>query len=103
MLPISIGARYCLVFNQPPVCQPTTFFNQPHFSANRIFNQPPVFQPTALFSTDHLIRSRGVGVEQLQVQVMDRSKQLLSTKHPDTLTSMANITSTYCYNFKQFR
>ena len=33
--------------------------------------------------------------EQLFVEVMDMRKKLLGTEHPDTLTSMANVASTY--------
>ena len=33
--------------------------------------------------------------EQLDVQVMDMRKKLLGEEHPDTLTSMANLASTY--------
>jgi hypothetical protein len=33
--------------------------------------------------------------EQLEVQVMDMRKKLLGAEHPDTLTSMANLASTY--------
>ena len=33
--------------------------------------------------------------EQLEVQVMDMRKKLLGTEHPDTLTSMGNLASTY--------
>ena len=33
--------------------------------------------------------------EQLEVQVMDMRKKLLGAEHPDTLTSMANLTLTY--------
>jgi Tetratricopeptide repeat len=33
--------------------------------------------------------------EQLQLQVMDMRKKLLGAEHPDTLTSMANLASTY--------
>jgi hypothetical protein len=32
---------------------------------------------------------------QLEVQVMDMRKKLLGAEHPDTLTSIANIASTY--------
>jgi hypothetical protein len=33
--------------------------------------------------------------EELQVQVMQMSKRMLTDKHPDTLTSMANLAATY--------
>ena len=35
------------------------------------------------------------GAEQLEVQVMDMRKKLLGAEHTDTLTSMANLASTY--------
>ena len=31
----------------------------------------------------------------LQIQVMDMRKKLLGAEHPDTLTSMGNLASTY--------
>jgi hypothetical protein len=34
-------------------------------------------------------------VEQLEIQVMDMRKKLLGAEHPDTITSMANLASTY--------
>ena len=33
--------------------------------------------------------------EQLEIQVMDMRKKLLVAEHPDTLTSMGNLASTY--------
>jgi tetratricopeptide (TPR) repeat protein len=33
--------------------------------------------------------------EELEVQVMETRKRVLGQKHPDTLTSMANLASTY--------
>ena len=33
--------------------------------------------------------------EQLNIQVMDMRKKLLGAEHPDTLTSMGNLASTY--------
>jgi hypothetical protein len=33
--------------------------------------------------------------EELQVEVMETSKRVLGNKHPDMLTSIANLASTY--------
>jgi len=35
--------------------------------------------------------------EKLDVQVMEARSRVLGAEHPDTLTSMANLASTYCY------
>ena len=34
-------------------------------------------------------------VEELEVEVMEIRKRVLGAEHPDTLTSMANLASTY--------
>ena len=47
-----------------------------------------------LASTYHH-QGRLIEAEKLEVEVLERSKQVLGPDHPDTLISMANLASTY--------
>ncbi|KAN0083774.1 kinesin light chain 3 [Elaphomyces granulatus] len=42
-------------------------------------------------------QGRGTEAEKLDVQVMETSKTVLGSEHPDTLTSMASLATTYQY------
>ena len=49
----------------------------------------------AMVGSVHRARGRWEDAEKLEVQVMETSKTKLGADHPDTLTSMANLASTY--------
>ena len=73
----------------------------PHIKANKLYEGQ-----TGIIKEYHNDKYRKFGLvmnengdwnnaEQLQVQVMDMSKKLLGAEHPDTLTSMRNLATTY--------
>jgi hypothetical protein len=49
----------------------------------------------AMVGLAYKLRGRWGAAEELEVQVMETSKKKLGADHPDTLTSMANLASTF--------
>jgi hypothetical protein len=54
-----------------------------------------MFLIAQMLATAYWLEGRWEEAEQLEVQVMETRKMKLGEDHPDTLTSMASLASTY--------